>query len=175
MGHLKKGFVHLYTGNGKGKTTAALGLALRAAGAGLKVYIAQFAKGTSTSELKSLKRLSDRITIQQFGGKSFVKANPSGADRFRAAKGMASVKKVIENGRYDVVILDEFCGVCRHHLIPTKEPLAMIAKRPLWVEVILTGRDAPEEVRRLADLVTEMKAIKHYYDKGVKARKGIEY
>ena len=175
MGKLRKGYVHLYTGNGKGKTTAALGLALRAAGAGLKIFIAQFAKGSGTSELESLKRFSGQITIKQFGGRSFIKRNPSNVDCARAAKGMAAVKKVIEKGRYDMVVLDEMCGACRYKLIPVKEALAMIEKRPPWVEVVVTGRDAPKKLRAAADLVTEMRERKHYYSKGVKARKGIEF
>jgi cob(I)alamin adenosyltransferase len=175
MRYLKKGYVHLYTGNGKGKTTAALGLALRAAGAGLKVFIAQFAKGVATSELKSLRKLSKFITVKRFGRRSFIKSNPTGIDRKCAAKGLAFVKKVISGGRYDMVILDELCGACRHNLIPIKEVLAMIEKRPPWVEVVVTGRDAPKELIAAADIVTEMRGIKHYYVAGVKARKGIEY
>jgi cob(I)alamin adenosyltransferase len=175
MGKLRKGYIHLYTGNGKGKTTAALGLALRAAGAGLKIFIAQFAKGSGTSELESLKRFSGQITIKQFGGCSFIKRNPSKVDYAKAAMGMAAVKKVIEKGRYDMVVLDELCGACRYKLIPVKEVLAMIEKRPPWVEVVVTGRDAPKKLIAAADIVTEMRGIKHYYIAGVKARKGIEY
>jgi cob(I)alamin adenosyltransferase len=175
MGHLKKGYVHLYTGNGKGKTTAALGLALRAAGAGFKVFIAQFAKGVATSELKSLRKLSPLITVKRFGRRSFIKRKPAGIDRRYAAYGMAVVKKVISAGRYDMVVLDELCGACRHSLIPIKEVLGLIIKRPLWVEVVVTGREAPREFVRVADIVTEMKERKHYFLKGITARKGIEY
>lgn len=128
MGHLKKGYVHLYTGKGKGKTTAALGLALRAAGAGYKVFIAQFAKGTPTGELNSLKRLSKLIKVRQFGRRSFIKRNPSGIDRACAARGMEVVKNLMSEGLYDIIILDELCGACRYNLIPLKDALDMIKK-----------------------------------------------
>lgn len=175
MSHLKKGFVHLYTGNGKGKTTAALGQALRAAGAGLKVFIAQFAKGTATSELKSLKKFSKQIIVRQFGARIFIRRKPTTIDRMRAAEGLAAVEKAFEGGRYDVVVLDEVCWACRYNLIPTKKVLDIIKNRPGQVEIIMTGRDAPEELVKAADLVTEMRKIKHYFTKGVQARKGIEY
>jgi cob(I)alamin adenosyltransferase len=172
---LGKGYVHLYTGNGKGKTTAALGLALRAAGAGLRVFIAQFAKGSATSELESLKKLSKRVTVKQFGGRQFIKGNSSKIDRMRAARGMAGVKCVLSKGRYDMVVLDELCGACRHNLVSTKEVLAILESRPEGIEVIITGRNAPEELMEAADIVTEMKEVKHYFIRGVSARRGIEY
>jgi cob(I)alamin adenosyltransferase len=174
MAQLKRGFIHLYTGNGKGKTTAALGLALRAAGAGLKVFIAQFAKGTATSELKSLKKFSKQIIVRQFGSRKFIKQKPKTIDRMRAAEGLAAVEKAFGGGSYDVVVLDEVCWACRHNLIATKSVLDIIKNRPGQVEVIMTGRDAPEELVKAADLVTEMREIKHYFIKGVLARRGIE-
>jgi cob(I)alamin adenosyltransferase len=175
MSHLKKGFVHLYTGNGKGKTTAALGLALRAAGAGLKVFIAQFAKGVATGEMKSLKKFSKQITVKQFGTRSFIRLRPSKIDRALAAKGLAVVENVLRRGGYDMVILDEVCIACRYNLIPIESVLDVIKNRPERVEIILTGRNAPKEIIEAADLVTEMRAIKHYFNKGTRARKGIEY
>ena len=175
MHHLEKGFVHCYTGSGKGKTTAALGLALRAAGAGLSVFIIQFAKGTETSELKALRKFSKNITIRQFGTRAFIKNSPSGIDRMRAAHGLAMVKKVIGSDRYDMVILDEVCGACHARLIPTDELIATLKERPQAVEVVLTGRNASKKLIEAADLVTEFREIKHYYSLGIRGRKGIEY
>jgi cob(I)alamin adenosyltransferase len=172
---LEKGYVHLYTGNGKGKTTAALGLALRAAGAGLKVYIAQFAKGAVTSELKSLKRFSKQITVRQSGARTFIKRKPAAADRTLAGKGLSAVQKAVRFGGYDVVIFDEVCVACRYNLIAVKSIVDLIKRRPEHVEIILTGRYAPEEFVKMADIVTEMKEVKHYFIKGVTARKGIEF
>ena len=175
MFRLKKGYVHLYTGNGRGKTTAALGFALRAAGAGLKVFIVQFAKGTATSELVSLRKLSGRIIVKQFGSRSFIKGEPSHNDRAQAAKGMAMVRRLIEKGSCDVVILDELCGACVHKLVSIDETIDMIRNKHDSVELVITGRNAQKEMIRVSDVVTEMREIKHYYTKGVKARKGIEY
>jgi cob(I)alamin adenosyltransferase len=174
MNHLEKGYVHLYTGNGKGKTTAALGLALRAAGAGLKVYIAQFAKGIATSELKSLKKISRQITVRQFGAKAFIKGKPDDVDRMFAARGLAAIEKAVRQGYYDVVILDEVCMACRYKLIPVGKILDLVKKRPNHIEVVLTGRYASKEFITMADIVTEMKEVKHYFIKGVTARRGIE-
>jgi len=171
---LKKGYVHCYTGSGKGKTTAALGLALRAAGAGLKVYIAQFAKGIATSELKSLKKLSRRITVRQFGTRTFIKGRPANIDRTLAGRALAAVKKAVRGGDYDVVILDEVCVACRYKLVPVGKVLDLVKKRPKHVEVVLTGRYAPKEFVKMADIVTEMKEVKHYFIRGVIARRGIE-
>ncbi|MBN2189511.1 MAG: cob(I)yrinic acid a,c-diamide adenosyltransferase [Chitinispirillaceae bacterium] len=175
MAKLKKGYVHLYTGNGKGKTTAALGLALRAAGAGLRVYIAQFAKGTATGELKALKKLSGQITVRQFGRSSFIKGKPSRLDIEYAARGIAAVKKAFAEGRYDMIVLDELCGACRFGLVSTKEVVAMLKSRSEGTEAVITGRNAPVELVKAADIVTEMKEVKHYFMKGVFARRGIEY
>jgi cob(I)alamin adenosyltransferase len=172
---LKKGFIHLYTGDGKGKTTAAMGLALRAAGAGLKVFIAQFAKGVATSEAKAMKKFSKQIRVKQFGARTFIKRNPTARDRVFAAKGLTAVEKALREGNYDVVILDEVCVACRYDLIPVRKVLAVIKKRPREVEVVLTGRNAPNTFVKAADIVTEMREVKHYFSKGVMARKGIEY
>lgn len=173
--HLGQGFVHCYTGGGKGKTTAALGLALRAAGAGLSVFIIQFAKGTETSEIKALRKFPKNIMVRRFGTRAFIKKAPSTIDRMQAARGLAMVKKVIASGRYDLVILDEVCGACHAQIIPTGEIVAIVKERPRAVEVVLTGRHAPKEFIEAADLVTEFREIKHYFSRGIQARKGIEY
>lgn len=175
MAHLGKGYVHLYTGNGKGKTTAALGLALRAAGAGLKVYIAQFAKGTRTGEMTSLKKFRGKITLRQFGRRSFIKRYPAPIDSALAARGIDSVEKIMAKRCFDVVILDELCCVCSFRLVPLSRVLDMIKSRPAETELIITGRNAPKKIAGMADMITEMKEIKHYFKNGVTARKGIEY
>jgi cob(I)alamin adenosyltransferase len=175
MGRLTKGFVHVYTGDGKGKTSAAMGLALRAIGAGLSVYIAQFSKGSESGELKVLEKLSRKITIRQFGTHSFIKRVPTKIDVTLALKGLATVESILRDGKHDVVILDELCIACRYKMVPVEKAVDMIKNKPAHVELIITGRNAPLEIIEAADLVTEMRAVKHYFSKGVKARKGIEY
>lgn len=171
---MKKGYIHVYTGDGKGKTTASLGLAVRAAGAGLKVFIAQFVKGRDYSELKTLDYLRDWITIRRYGRKSFIHGNPRPEDIQAAQKGISQVREVLLSGDYDLVILDEINIAVFLKIITVEEVMNLISLKPDNVELVLTGRRAPEEVIRRADLVTEMKSIKHYYDKGVQARTGIE-
>lgn len=166
--------IHVYTGNGKGKTTAALGLALRAAGSGLKVYIGQFAKGRLYSELKSLKKIKN-IKVEQYGRSYFIKTKPNPKDRSLAKTGLKKIKKIVAKKIYDVIILDEINIALNLKLIRLKETTDLIRKIPKDTELILTGRYAPEEILALSDLVSEIKEIKHYYRQGIKARKGIEY
>jgi cob(I)alamin adenosyltransferase len=175
MARLKKGFVHLYTGDGKGKTSAAMGLALRAAGAGFSVYIAQFAKGSDTGELKSLEKASKKIVVRQFGTRSFIKKIPTKIDRTLASKAMAEAEVAIAEGKFDVVILDELCIACLYKMVPVAKVVDLIKNKPEHVELVITGRNAPAELVEAADLVTDMRMVKHYFDKGVMARKGIEY
>lgn len=169
-----RGYVQIYTGDGKGKTTAAIGLALRAAGAGFKVYIGQLIKNADYSELTTLARLADCITIRQFGRGCFLLTEPSQADRDAAHQALEEIGRVVESGEYDLVIADEANVAFALGLITEAELLSLIERRPPQVELVLTGRGAPESVLARADLVTEMRAIKHYYDQGVLARKGIE-
>jgi len=169
-----KGYVQVYTGNGKGKTTAAIGLAVRAAGANLKVFIGQFVKGMHYSELESLKRFSDLITIKQFGRECFIFHDPTEEDIKCARDGLEEAKKIINSGEYQVVILDEINIALYYKLFPIDEVIDIIKNKPEEVELILTGRYAPQEIIDIADLVTEMREIKHYYVKGVMAREGIE-
>ena len=169
-----KGYIHVYTGNGKGKTTAALGLAIRAVGAGLKVYIAQFLKHGDYSEIKGLDRFSDTITVEQFGCGRFIKGRPSKEDVAAARQGLKKVKTILAAGKYSVVILDEANVAVSLNLFSENELLEILDHRPHNVEIIITGRGAAAGIIEAADLVTEMKEIKHYFKKGVKARIGIE-
>jgi cob(I)alamin adenosyltransferase len=169
-----RGYIHVYTGNGKGKTTAAVGLAIRAAGAGLQVYIAQFMKQGDYSEIKGLDRFSDLITVEQFGSGRFIKGRPSGEDVAAARQGLNKVKSILAAGKHAVVILDEASVAVSLNLFSEKELLEIIDRRPDNVEIIITGRGATSAIIEAADLVTEMKEIKHYFKKGVAARIGIE-
>ena len=170
-----KGYVQVYTGNGKGKTTAALGLALRAAGAGLKVFIAQFCKGLDYSELEALKLLRDSIEIKQYGKPSFIHGKPCEEDKKLAKEGLTASKEAIESKKYDVIILDEANIAVHYNLISIDDLLEIIDKKPDNIELIITGRNAKKELIKKSDLVTRMSEIKHYYRKGIKARRGIEH
>ncbi len=176
MNKLDQGFVQIYTGNGKGKSTAAIGQAVRAAGFDLKTYIAQFMKEFPYNELNSLKHLSEWITIEQFGGDEFVykKELPGKEELTKARKGLQSAKEKMLSGNFDLIILDEAIIAIYFKLIETKDIIEFIKAKPEDVELILTGRYCPNELIELADLVTEMKEVKHYYQKGVTSRKGIE-
>ena len=171
---MKKGYIQLYTGNGKGKTTAALGLALRAAGAGFNVWIGQFAKGTACSEHEALKRFDDLITVKRFGKSFFIKGTPEAEDIVSAKQGLKEVEEVLEKGDFTLVVLDEACIALHFNLFSTEELINVLKKKPEHVELVITGRNAPQALIDIADLVTEMKEVKHYYTSGVPARKGIE-
>lgn len=176
MTKLKKGYIHIYTGNGKGKTTAALGLALRAAGAGLKTYIAQFMKEYPYSEINSLRLLSDFITVEQFCGDEFVykKQLPDETEIRKAIDGLNKAKIMMLSGEYDLIILDEVLVSIYFKLLTVEQIKEFLEQKPERVELILTGRYCPEILYEKADLITEMKEIKHYYSKGITSRKGIE-
>jgi cob(I)alamin adenosyltransferase len=171
---MKKGYVQVYTGNGKGKTTAALGLSVRAAGAGLKVFIAQFMKMGDYSEIKALSRFSDLIAVEQYGVGKFIKGKPSPEDKEAARKGFDRVREIAMSGKYDVLVLEEGNMAVFFDLIPLEELLELVDAKPEHLELIITGRSAHPKLLEKADLVTEMKEIKHYYEKGVQARVGIE-
>ncbi|MFC2135467.1 cob(I)yrinic acid a,c-diamide adenosyltransferase [Bacteroidota bacterium] len=176
MANLEKGFIQIYTGNGKGKTTAALGQALRAAGHGLKTYVAQFMKDYPYNELRGVKYLNKFITIEQFCNDDFVfKKESPGKDEIQQAKdGLNRAKDKMLSGNYDIIILDEVCVSVYFKLVEIDDLLPIFEAKPENVELILTGRYCPQEWIEKADLVTEMKEVKHYYQDGVKARKGIE-
>ena len=173
---LGKGYVQVYTGDGKGKTTAALGIAMRAAGHGMKVEIFQFMKGNiEYGELESARTLSLHVTIHQVGRETFVKRNNTDPEDVRLARqGWEAAKEVILGRKADIVILDEINCAMDFGLIPIAEVLEILQEKPRDMELILTGRNAPVDIVKVADLVTEMLQIKHYYVEGVGAREGIE-
>jgi len=170
------GYLQIYTGNGKGKTTAALGLAFRAAGHGFKTYVAQFLKGQPTGEIEAAKKLAPLVRIEQFGREGFitVKDGPDDEDVSRAKAGLARALEAMLSGDYRIVVLDEVNTAVHFKILSEKDVLDFIGKRPAAVELVLTGRYAPASFIDRADLVTEMKDIKHYFDKGIKAREGVE-
>jgi cob(I)alamin adenosyltransferase len=176
MSRLKKGYIQIYTGDGKGKTTAALGQALRAAGSGLKTFIVRFMKDFPYGEVKSIKQLSDWIRLVQYGNDSFVihKKPPHDKDLEAAKLAYEHAQASLVSGIYDILIMDEVCVAICFGLLKTEDVLSLLEEKPEPVELILTGRYCPPELIEKADLVTEMQEIKHYYQKGVAARKGIE-
>jgi cob(I)alamin adenosyltransferase len=173
---LEKGYVHVYTGNGKGKTTAALGQALRAAGSGLKTFIISFMKDFPYSELRSIQPLSQWIRLEQYGNDYFVlkKQSPSDQDFEAAQEALHQAGEAMLSGEYDIVIMDEGCVALHYGLLKTEDILSILEAKPEPIELIITGRYCPEELIEKADLVTEMEEIKHYYRKGVSPRRGIE-
>lgn len=176
MSKLKHGFVQIYTGDGKGKSTAAIGQAVRAAGFGLKTYIAQFMKEYPYNELNSLKHLVEWITVEQFCGDEFVykKEFPGREELEKARIGLQTARKNMLSDEYDLIILDEAIVAIYFKLIQVEDLIGFIKQKPENVEIILTGRYCPEELIAIADLVTEMKEVKHYYQRGITSRKGIE-
>lgn len=192
---LLKGLIQVYTGDGKGKTTAALGQALRSIGHGLSVLFVQFVKGNSfTGEIFSTKYLPN-FTLWQFGrdckfssairdniilcmkcGECLIgKEGPTDLDKEIVSKGWMKVKEEIYNQKFDIIILDEISLALHFKLIPKDELIEVLKTKPSSLEIILTGRAMPEEIINIADLVTEMKEIKHPFKKGISARWGIEY
>lgn len=176
MPKFERGLIQVYTGNGKGKTSAAFGLALRAVGRGMRVFMIQFIKGGfDYGELYVVDKLPN-LTLKAFGRGKFVTEKPAGKEDVElAGQALALAEETIKGGRYDVVILDEVNVALSLKLISLEKFLRLIKEKPKHVELVLTGRDAPEEIIEAADLVTEMREIKHPYKKGLPARKGIEY
>ena len=168
-----KGYVQVYTGNGKGKTTASLGLSLRALGAGLKVFIVQFMKQGDYSEIKALDRF-ENIRIEQYGAGKFVKGNPSGEEKKSCTAGFKRLCQILESGEYDLVVAEEANVACMCGLFQETDMQYLLSIRPPHVELVFTGRGAPQCLLDEADLVTEMTEIKHYFKNGVAARIGIE-
>lgn len=172
---LEKGCVQVYTGNGKGKTTAALGLSLRALGRGLKVCFFQFIKGGGPyGEQMLAEQLGDNFTIIQTGKPGWVNTKDITEDRELAQQALEQARQLLASGRYDLFVCDEINGAVGFGLIDVEQVLELMAAKPSNVELVLTGRNADERVIAAADLVTEMREIKHYYKAGVMARQGIE-
>ncbi len=169
------GYTHIYTGNGKGKTTCSLGLALRACGCGKKVYIGQYLKKGDYSEIKAIENFLPNITVEQFGTGEFVMGKPSEADLQGAIKACNTIKEKITSGEYDLVILDEINCAVDLGLVSEEFQLNIIDIMHEKTELVMTGRGAKPSIIEKADLVSEIKEVKHYYNDGVDARKGIEF
>jgi cob(I)alamin adenosyltransferase len=173
---LKQGLIQVYTGEGKGKTTCALGLAMRAVGQGFKVFMVQFLKTDDTGEVQAAQRLAPDFIIQSFGTPGFPNLREPDPETLETARqAFALSRQIILAGEHDLVLLDEVNLSLAYDLVPTAEMLEVLRGRPPYVEVVLTGRNAPPELVDLADLVTEMRPVKHYFEAGVKARRGIEW
>ena len=170
-----KRYIQIYTGNGKGKTTAALGQAVRAAGAGMKVYFAQFVKGKPYSEISMIENRIPEITIKQYGLGCFIVDKPSLEDINAARKGLQEIEDIIISGEYDMIVLDEVTIALYYKLFSVDDVIKVLQIKPNKTEIVITGRYAPDELIEIADLVTEMKEVKHYYNMGVEAREGIEF
>ncbi len=169
------GLIMVYTGPGKGKTTAAVGQALRMVGQGYKVYMIHFMKGRDYGEFIAFRKITG-ITVEKAGRDEFVsKENPEQIDIDMAQKGLASARKAIESGEYDLIVLDEINVAMDFNLIAVEDVLELIKTRPVHIDIILTGRNAPQEIIEIADLVSEIKEVKHHYQAGVKSRRGIEF
>ncbi|PKL22989.1 MAG: cob(I)yrinic acid a,c-diamide adenosyltransferase [Spirochaetae bacterium HGW-Spirochaetae-3] len=174
-----KGYLQVYTGNGKGKTTAAIGLCVRALGAGMSVYIGQFIKGMRYSEIATLEALAaalgpERLVIRQYGRGCFIHRDPEKVDIDMAGDGLALARDALTSGRYGLVILDELNVAVKVGVVSEADALSLVAARPPETELVVTGRYATDAMLAAADLVTEMREIRHYYRKGVEARDGIE-
>jgi cob(I)alamin adenosyltransferase len=171
---LAKGYVQIYTGDGKGKTTAAVGLAARAAGAGLSVAVLHFLKPALSAEDLVLKKIKN-VSVRHFGARGWVRGSARPADRAEAQRGLQTLRRVLSAGRSDCVIADEACTAVSLGVLPETDLLAVLDLRPAHVELVLTGRGATPALKRRADLVTHLKAEKHYFQRGVGARRGIEF
>lgn len=176
LAKFNQGLVLVYTGDGKGKTTAALGQALRALGHGFKVMVIQFMKGRKYGEILAAETCLPNLTSVQCGLDSFVmKDHPAPVDIELARQGLNLAKKAISSGDYHLVILDEINVALDFKLIPLDDVLEMLRNRPRQVDVILTGRYAPPEIIEIADTVSEVREIKHHYAQGIKERAGMEF
>jgi len=170
------GYLQIYTGNGKGKTTAALGLSLRVLGNGGKVFFGQFIKGPKlSSEFKALKLLGDAFTHETFGAGRFIKDAPSERDIRLALEGLQRCSEALVSGEYDLVVMDELNGAVNCGLFTIEQAVEAIETRNSRTELVITGRGVPPELAGIADLVSEINPVKHYFEKGVPARRGIEF
>ena len=166
--------IQIYTGDGKGKTTAATGLCARALGAGMKVLFAQFLKDGTSSEFKTLSLQPDFI-FKAYGSGSFVFGKPAESEVERARAGLAEISSLLLSGEFGLAVLDEACCAVNAGLFSSQELLAAVKQAPASTEIVLTGRGATPELIAAADLVSELKCVKHYYNSGAQARLGIEF
>lgn len=171
---MEKGYIQVYTGNGKGKTTAALGLTVRAAGAGLRVFIGQFTKKGEYSEISILENLSPAITFRQYGSGHFIGNRVSEEDIRLARQGLEEIRTVVADGEYDIVILDEGNVAVHFGLFSVDDLILVLDEKPGGLEIVITGRWADARIIERADLVTDMRQVKHYYQQSVANREGIE-
>ncbi|MBN1366111.1 MAG: cob(I)yrinic acid a,c-diamide adenosyltransferase [Syntrophaceae bacterium] len=170
------GLIMVFTGNGKGKTTAAFGQALRAIGQGYKIFILQFMKGRKYGEFIAAEKYLPPLTIRLSGLDSFVmRDNPAAIDIELAQKGLSTARKAIMSGKYDMVVLDEINVALYFNLLKLKDVIDLIKNKPPALDLILTGRYAPKEIIKLADTVSDVQEVKHHYNAGIKERAGIEY
>lgn len=165
--------IQIYTGDGKGKTTAALGLTLRASGAGFRIYFGQFIKTGNTNEERALKTAFPNVAFEAYGG-GFVRGEPTEEHRKAAAQGFSRALHAIHSGMYGLVVLDELNVAVDLGLVKESDALALMRACPKAVELVLTGRGATQAMIDAADLVTQMQCVKHYHAQGVAARAGIE-
>jgi len=182
MSHARQGLIHVYTGDGKGKTTAALGLALRAAGHGMRTYFCQFMKGQDYGELRAAAMLAEHLTVAQFGQPTFIHISEDGQhstataeDICLAQEGLAAARHAVLGGEYDIVVLDEINVALHFKLLTMQDVLRLLDDKPPQVELVLTGRRVPLEILARADYVTEMREVEHPYRRGIQARPGIEF
>lgn len=173
---LTQGYTHIYTGNGKGKTSAALGLAFRAAGSGLRSLVIQFMKGQQSGEIEAAAKLDGLVTIEQYGSDRFCRPDDGSFEEHRefALKGLDRSRAVMAGGEYSIVVLDEIITAAKFGIVSNQEIIELIRSKPESIELVLTGRGASDDLIAHADLVTEMREVRHYYQKGVAPRKGIE-
>jgi cob(I)alamin adenosyltransferase len=170
----RKGFVHVYTGDGKGKTTAAIGLLVRACGAGMKVYLGQFFKRGDSSEIAVLRARFPEVIVETCGRGRFIRGKPAARDVAAARRGLRRLRAAMLSGEYGLVIADEACPAVRAGLLAAGDLVRVAKDRPDGVELVFTGRGAPRALVTAADLVTDMRQVRHYYDRGAPARAGIE-
>ncbi|MCX8027784.1 MAG: cob(I)yrinic acid a,c-diamide adenosyltransferase [Thermodesulfovibrionales bacterium] len=170
----KKGYIQIYTGDGKGKTTAAMGLIVRAVGAGMRVLFAQFIKSQKCSEHHAFEKYLPMVEVRQYGKGFISKKRPPKCDIEQAQIGLSELTKDVSSGKYDLIVLDEVNVATHLGLIKVEDLINLIKNKHIKTEIVITGRYADEKILQIADLVTEMKEIKHYFSKGIKARKGIE-
>ncbi|MCI5166026.1 MAG: cob(I)yrinic acid a,c-diamide adenosyltransferase [Candidatus Electrothrix sp. GM3_4] len=172
----KKGLILIFTGHGKGKTTAALGMTMRAAGHGMKTCFIQFIKGSwKYGEMEALSRFKEEIDFHVMGRGFTWQSGDVEKDKEMAREAWKKAKEAITSGIYNTVVLDEFTYLLSYGMIDKEEVLEVLRRKPADLHICITGRDAVEELVELADMVTEMQPIKHPYQQGIKAQKGVEF